>query len=58
MLRRSGCGAVAAERVSVNNTSEVVLRWLPLLNADDKLLSEHKRKYIDPFYLPFVVSAI
>lgn len=35
------------QNVSVlHNPSVVVIRWL---SADDKLLSEHKRKYIDPF---------
>lgn len=53
-LKRSAATAPQA----VLTTSEVVLRWLPPLSADDKLLSEHKRKYIDPFYLPFVVSVI
>lgn len=44
------------QNVSVfHNPTQVVLRWL---SANDKLLSEHKRKYIDPFYLHFVVSVI
>lgn len=48
----------AAECSAVNNTSGVALRQRLLLQADNKLLSEHQRKYIEPFYLPFVVSVI
>lgn len=57
MRRHSDPWATAEKHFSVN-ASEVVLTWLPLLNTDDKLLLEHKRKYIDSFYLPFVATVI
>lgn len=43
-----------AQCVSINSTSEVVLRRLPLLNADDNLLSEHKRNILTRFIFPLL----